>query len=194
MDEHYSAGTRGDTPPDWLNEAVAKSAAEVERRNAIPADEAAAIAEYVDTRNAIALESTAEKRAMATPQFGPDLSEEIDTANRQAFTIVRQRVAWRTAMTAPRQTTAAPAPVATTAIRPRERRDRSGRSSQRSGDSGSDSDGSEPAPPLTVAARNSQPEPGDWRWTQPAAWQPLAAIAGYRIARRSRRERQPVST
>jgi hypothetical protein len=172
MDEHPSAGTRGDTLPDWLNKVVADSADEQARQNALPPDDAAAIAECVSVRNALVHELTADKRAMATPEFGPDLSAEYDTANRQAVTTVRQRVAWRAFVAAPRPA-AAPVPVASTAVCSRERHDRAGRSSQKSGDSPSDSDG------------ESDPPPHHWRWVQPAGW-PHPTPTPHRYARRNR--------
>jgi hypothetical protein len=102
------------------------------------------------------------------------LSDSITPEQRRAFT----RKVWGYRLAARRQATGTPVPViATTASRPRERRDRTGRSSARSGDSPSD----EPPPP------------GDWHWIQPAAWQPLDPIAGDRMDRRSRRDRQLVA-
>jgi hypothetical protein len=172
-------GTRGtsttpDTTPN-LAALVAASEAKVARHNAMSADEAAAIAEHRRVVEELDTKLTAKKRAMATPEFGPDLSQEHATATRQAFVIVRQRVAWRAAVAAPRQTAAVP-PSTATPVRPRERRDKAGRSSARSGDSGSDSDGPEP--------------PGDWRWGQPARW----ADADPRSPRRNRRVRQLVAS
>jgi hypothetical protein len=167
-----STGTRGDTPlPDWITKAVADSAAEQAEQNALPPAEAEARAEYRRIEHENWLRLSANKRARGHG----DCSHEADTAARQAVTTVRQNIAWRAAATAPRQAAAAPVPVSSTAVRPRERRDRSGRSSQRSGDSGSDDGASEPPPP------------GDWHWTQPAAWQP-PAVAPHRYARSNRRD------
>jgi hypothetical protein len=144
MDEHPSTGTRGDTLPDWLKQAVADS----ERRQArlarsTPA-EAKARADYYRREHENYLWLSAEKRTRGTG----DCSREAGAASRMAAAAV------------------------SAAVRPRERRDhgggnttrrnRAGRSSARSGDSGSDDGGSEPPPP------------GEWHWTQPAAWQPRA--------------------
>jgi hypothetical protein len=91
MLQHPSAGTRGDTLPDWVTEALAKSEAQQAKQAEATPEQAHATAERYRIEHENYLRLTVDKRA----QGDGDCSHEADLAAQQAVTTARQHVAWR---------------------------------------------------------------------------------------------------